>query len=817
MMDKVSNLYNFSELNIYYNDMMLSTKQVGDDLTHAPDSNMTVELSGIKCNADLQRDGNVTLEMYADGEDKPLCTMVEDSPYDDILWTIDGKVFKRPGKYHVRILYAEPKEEEMQQRFEEWKGAYRYTFFLLEAGERMEHPALEGVHLSADLKLTLDWDRAQTELDRYEVVCYNQDWELMAKAERLWFCSSRFKVKLDSPLFWTDGSYFMVISHNGRPFLRVDFDWKDGSAGVFTWEGIDVLSPYSILAKDLRKDTSWQKWQAVPGASGIRKALVMNSVHNTFNLMRMRYGLPECCRVGRHCALIWEDGIYDRNLLYCFSQVANPSLTFEAKDCSALLERRNDQLSMQDVRGMVEDWNDSVLCLHHLSALMMPGGNLLLNAIEERLLANADCVLMLVGSNSELQQVMEASAVIRKLIEEKDVYRLQAYTLAEQVHWVERFLMNKCLTLSAEAARKLVKGLQERSDWEKERLSEWLDKEVFPRMARRVLQSGKKEEWQVKEMLKTIEAIDVRFPKREVLADEFAVSMADLNRMVGLSELKVQLAALFNRSRFESQRQTLGLPVREKGGCHMIFTGNPGTGKTTVARMIGKVFHSLGLLSKGGVIVTERSKLVGRYLGETESNVQALLEQAKGNVLFIDEAYSLFNGSKDDRRDFGHRVIESLLTVLSQKNPDLIVVLSGYEKEMMEMLETNPGMKGRFPYHFKFDDYSAEELMQIARNLLKDSDYVMTQDAEKRLEETVREAVVHKDAYFHNARWVEQCIQEGVVSALADRVMSVSCAAADNRNLFCTIEAQDIEKGFQMMKPRTNAETGMRQRIGFIR
>jgi hypothetical protein len=125
MMDKVSNLYNFSELSIYYNDMMLSTKQVGDDLTHAPGSNMTVELSGIKCNADLQRDGNVTLEMYADGEDKPLCTMVEDSPYDDILWTIDGKVFKRPGKYHVRILYAEPKEEEMQQRFEEWQGAYR--------------------------------------------------------------------------------------------------------------------------------------------------------------------------------------------------------------------------------------------------------------------------------------------------------------------------------------------------------------------------------------------------------------------------------------------------------------------------------------------------------------------------------------------------------------------------------------------------------------------------------------------------------------------------------------------------------------------
>ena len=157
------------------------------------------------------------------------------------------------------------------------------------------------------------------------------------------------------------------------------------------------------------------------------------------------------------------------------------------------------------------------------------------------------------------------------------------------------------------------------------------------------------------------------------------------------------------------------------------------------------------------------------------------------------------------------------MTVLSQKNPDLIVILSGYEKEMMEMLETNPGMKGRFPYHFKFDDYSSDELMQIAKNLLKDSDYVMTQDAEKRLEETVKEAVVHKDAYFHNARWVEQCIQEGVVSALADRVMGISCAATDNRNLYCTIEAQDIEKGFQIMKPCTGTTTEVKKRIGFIR
>jgi AAA+ superfamily predicted ATPase len=815
-MDKDLFGYTFSELVISYDSQILSTDYIGDDLILVSDQSLSMELRGImKTDTAFRCERKILLELYRTDEEKPLCVCAKE-PYDDeLLWTIDAKMFRRPGKYYVKIHDAEPRGEKIQQRFEECKGAYRYTFFLLKDGERMEHPELKEVSLSSDLKLVLNWNQVQTELDRYDVVCYNDAWELMGKAEHLCFCSSRFKISLDSPLLWVDGAYFMVLVHNGKPFLCIDFDWKDGGARNFSSKVIDSFSPYSILAKDLRKDTCWQKWQAVPGASGLRKAVVMNSVHNAFNLMRMHYGLPECWKAGQHCALILEDGVYDKDLLYCFSNIINPLFTFEAKDCSVLLERRNENVPIHLIRDVMDDWNHSVLCLHHLSALMMAGGNLMLKAVEEHLQANGNSILMLVGTSSEIRQIMEASAVIGTLIQRKDMYRLQEYTLAEQVHWVQRFLKKKHFSLSTEAGKKLVKGLQERRDWKKEQLLGWLDKEVLPRFVRRVLLSEKKDDWYMKEMLAVIEASDIRFPEKENVADEFSVSMEELNKMVGLNDLKTRLAALFNRSRFESKRHALGLPVKDKGGCHMIFTGNPGTGKTTVARMVGRVFHSLGLLSKGGVVVTERSKLVGRYLGDTENNVQALLEQAKGNVLFIDEAYNLFTGSNDDRRDFGHRVIESLLTVLSQKNPDLIVILSGYEKEMMEMLETNPGMKGRFPYQFKFDDYTAEELMQIAQNLLKDSEYVMTPDAEKRLVEIVKDAVVHKDAFFHNARWIEQCIQEGVVSALADRVMNAS-HVADSRNLFCTIEAQDIDKGFQMMKPGTNKVVEVRRRIGFV-
>ena len=139
----------------------------------------------------------------------------------------------------------------------------------------------------------------------------------------------------------------------------------------------------------------------------------------------------------------------------------------------------------------------------------------MLKAVEEHLQTNGNCILMLVGTSSEIRQIMEASAVIGTLIQRKDMYRLQEYTLAEQVHWVQRFLKKKHFSLSTEAGKKLVKGLQERRDWKKEQLLGWLDKEVLPRFVRRVLLSEKKDDWYMKEMLAVIEASDIRFPEKE--------------------------------------------------------------------------------------------------------------------------------------------------------------------------------------------------------------------------------------------------------------------------------------------------------------
>lgn len=817
MTNKDFHTYIFDELTVSYDSQSLLTNRPGDDLMLTPGKRLIVELHGVRSVDKSNLDRKVRLELYNADNDVLLCWEEgEPDSYDkEVMMVVDEKVLQQVGKYYIRILNAVPKED-IQSRFDEWKGACRYTFFLLKKGEEMVHPVLKKVSLASDLKLVLDWEESLTVYDRLDVIAYNEDWELMGKVEHLCFRSSHCKTRLNSPFIWTDGSYFIVLSHNQEPFMRIDFDWKNGVTSGLVWEEVDGLSPYYMLEKHLRKDTSWQRWQKVPGAAGIRRELATRYVQNAFNLMRMEHGLPECWEGGQHCALVVQEGLYNREQLYSFSQLVNPSLTFEEKDCRTLLERRNNEtMSMGGVKDMLEEWNESILCLHHLSALTQAGGNVLLRAIEERMLTLKQGILMLVGSAEEIQQVREASAVIGKRIPQESIYRMGEYSLAEQVHWVQRVLINKHFTLTPEAEKVLVRELGKRRNWRKEALVEWMEKELYPRFTQRVVLTKRKEEGEMKRMLSTLEAVDIHFSRLEPETDEFAAGMEELNKMVGLGDLKSRLTALFNRSRFECQRRALGLPVKEKGGAHMIFTGNPGTGKTTVARMVGRIGRSLGLLSKGGVIVTERSKLVGRYIGDTENNVQALLEQAKGNVLFIDEAYNLCDGDKGNRKDFGHRVIESLLTVLAQKNPDLIVVLAGYEKEMMQMLESNPGMKGRFPYHFKFKDYDAGELMQIACNLLKDSEYVLTPEAEKRLKETIEETVDRKDAYFHNARWVEQYIQEGILIAMSDRLMSHSTRLMD-KTLYQTIEKEDVENAYRLLTSKVTLQSSVRKRIGFV-
>ena len=186
--------------------------------------------------------------------------------------------------------------------------------------------------------------------------------------------------------------------------------------------------------------------------------------------------------------------------------------------------------------------------------------------------------------------------------------------------------------------------------------------------------------------------------------------------------------------------------------------------------------------------------------------MKAILEEAKGNVLFIDEAYTLVTGA-DDKKDFGRRVLDSLLTVLTQPNPDMLIVFAGYKNEMQAMLSTNIGLAGRFPYRYHFDDYSAEQLMEIAQRLFERDDYLLTSEAAQELQKTITQTIAQKPANFGNARWIDQFVHNGIIPAMADRIYATGSDDLQH------IEAIDIRKAFEYFKPKTIELKPARHRV----
>lgn len=244
-----------------------------------------------------------------------------------------------------------------------------------------------------------------------------------------------------------------------------------------------------------------------------------------------------------------------------------------------------------------------------------------------------------------------------------------------------------------------------------------------------------------------------------------------LDQLTGLGSVKEKLLAYETVVRFNKLRSDNGLPVVSMP-LHAMFLGSSGTGKTTVAKMFGSMLHDAGVLSSGHVVVRERATLLGQfYNSEAEKTLDAI-EAAQGGILFIDEAYQLYQ--PNDPRDPGKFVIETLLTSLADESKrDWMLILAGYPEPMMKLLEMNPGFKSRIPetniYHF--EDFSQEELMEIARNYLVRSQYCLTPEADETLTARLKVDYEKRDKNFGNARHVVNLIQTEIIPAMARRVI----------------------------------------------
>ncbi|NPD91821.1 AAA family ATPase [Xylanibacter muris] len=286
-----------------------------------------------------------------------------------------------------------------------------------------------------------------------------------------------------------------------------------------------------------------------------------------------------------------------------------------------------------------------------------------------------------------------------------------------------------------------------------------------------------------------------------------------LKAMIGLERVKREIDEACTMAMFMNERKKLGLDKNGENRNHMIFLGNPGTGKTTVAKLIGEMYHEMGLLSIGHTIETNRSKLIGEFIGQTEKNTTEAIEKARGGVLFIDEAYTLIK-SEENTKDFGIEVINTLLPVLSEPEPDMIVILAGYDDKMEQLLKANSGLNDRFPVKLHFDDYSSYELTEIACRTLSERNFTLTPDAVSGLRQLMDKACATRDRYFGNGRWVINLIDHGIMKSMAARVMSKP-RNGDCRNLFSVIEKTDIEEAEKNMPDNRKIRIATPRRIGF--
>ncbi|NNF34523.1 MAG: AAA family ATPase [Saprospiraceae bacterium] len=276
----------------------------------------------------------------------------------------------------------------------------------------------------------------------------------------------------------------------------------------------------------------------------------------------------------------------------------------------------------------------------------------------------------------------------------------------------------------------------------------------------------------------------------ETANQSFEEVVQRLDRLIGLKKIKKKVKDHAKYIRFLKLRKEKGFKEKDEINIHSVFMGNPGTGKTTVAKMMGILYKKMGLLSKGHVHEVDRVDLVGEYIGQTAPKVKEAIEKARGGVLFIDEAYALAR-SNDDTKDFGREVIEILVKEMSNGKGDLAIIVAGYPKEMIHFLDSNPGLRSRFKQYFEFEDYMPQELIDISRLACEEKEVVLEKEASLQIDDIITNAFRNRDRAFGNARFVFDLIEKAKIN-LGLRIMNQKDHDDFKEDKLSLINAHDV-------------------------
>lgn len=803
--------YSFNHIEFNINDRSLMNYPVSAYAYHYEDKfEGKLSISGIKTRERVD-DNVIKVNIHRYGSLKNIVEKEYTPDYDDDDWLlllhyeIDDLT---PGLYTLCIENATPLMPDLRLHGD-GTGCH-FSFRILPYGADLEHPKLkntkarlckgeeDGKSESEDTRKGLivatTMSMPMTDNDLYDVCCFDSSLMLMGNAAKTEVGNKGVaRAIVQSAYAWTKGEYYCFVRHNGVPFAKITLSISaEGKTVVSSIETMEASSPLYIMARRADSIAKIQDLFNVAGCRNIKERGLLFHRAYIHNLLYRR-GIVSDITPCKHHIFYGKGGKQEEQLIEDYACCAFPNYTQAEIDIAEINCSCTTINPVDSIKERI-DGDRKVVFIRNANSMMWLNGKTIVRALEERLRNLDDLILIFHGTESELRRLEETYPSLLNIVSKENRLSFPALSITDAVHGIQKALESKDLKLSATAERKLVVGLTRRIA--KGNLAidsidfcaDFIERAIMPRFCNRMFADGEGKECERMAFLTTIEPDDIDWGSTDNMVAPLAESLGEINGMVGLKSVKDTITALSMKAAFDAKRRKEGKGNCDKGAYHMIFTGNPGTGKTTVAKKLGKILHSLGILSKGDVVMAERSTIVGRFIGQTEENMQQLLQQARGNVLFIDEAYTLCD-TTDDRKDFGYRAIECLLTVLAEQSPDMVVILAGYENEMERMLMANQGLKGRFPYHLKFDDYDADELMEIGMRYLNAYDLDITPDAKAKLKIIIELQTARLEKEFSNARWMEQLIDNSIIPTLSERIFMQGDTANES-----TITIADIEK-----------------------
>ena len=724
----------------------------------------------------------------------------------------------KPGHYRLTLENMTPKMESNimtihkgnKQLFDIDGHTCHLNFIVAEDGKHLKHPYIQSVkgrREDKSLLISMACKPFDADHDLIGLQCFNSSLTRMAHNDMVvcGMTTKSIEISMTTHLHWCDDTYKCIVCHNLQPFACVEFAIRNGKITGMKLGQDPLLFDYVRIGNtQMAGFTYWHDLTAIIAQHDLKRKAVEGMKWNRINEIRHEQNLPIIARNHNH-VLLGDGSKVQLSIAETFSQIDQKLTPTKVVDAAELCRKRNAQnYGGREEQDIFADCGGYTFILFNTTALTMGNGPETGDRLK-RMIEKEDCHVILTITGYEWNLLKDTLPDFCALFDHDNIINTAHYTTNDLLHVVMETISNKQMHITSEAADKLLIdiGMSACHDTKcHDTAITMVDKHIMPKVMERWIKTDSTDS------TITVEDIDLHTDKHN--DTDYDESMRMLNDMTGLKGVKETLNATFNKMKLSRMRECMGLAPLMQGSHHMVFTGNPGTGKTTVARMMGRIMKALGVLTKGDVVVAERKSIIGQYIGDTEENMKALLQRAKGNVLFIDEAYTLCTDSTD-KKDYGQRAIECLLTVMAQKNADMVIIMAGYENEMERMMSLNEGLRGRFSHWIRFEDYNTNELHDIGVNLLQSMQMTMTDDADSMFRQCIAQTVNEKDSHFSNARWVEQFVQTGIMPMMADRI--ISCCHHDiNAQTLQTVTQADIERAFAMSMFKKNKQ---RQMIGF--